>query len=85
MIQVIGRIKAIQEATGSSKVEVIEEEKDDQSVASELDELKAVERGKESERMLVGLLSLLDKILVSLDEKTSARIVEEQDLIKQIF
>ena len=79
LTQIIEKIKAIQKENSKKKKGVMEESK------KEIDELKGFEKEVEQERLLVGLINLTEKILRNVDEETSAKIVEEQDLIKQIF
>ena len=49
------------------------------------DEVKALELAAEQERLLVGLISLTGKIIAKADKAVSDRIIEEKDLIGQIF
>ena len=80
--QIIDKIRSIQEANRLAKIPLADEEK---SKRSEVDELKISETTAENERMLVGLINLTGKILQNVDAAASARIVEEKQLIKEIF
>ena len=44
-----------------------------------------IEKAAEQDRLLVGLINLTEKILRNVDEETRSKIIEEQDLVKQIF
>ena len=55
------------------------------AVRSGIDEVKVLESSAESERLLIGLINLAGKILKNVDAETSAKIVEEQELVKQLF
>ena len=50
-----------------------------------IDEVKALESTAENERLLIGLINLTGKILHNVDAETSAKIVEQQELVKQLF
>ena len=52
---------------------------------TEEDEVKALELAAEQERLLVGLISLTGKIIAKADKAVSDRIIQEKDLIGQIF
>ena len=84
--QIIAKIKATSEKKRQGKIkthdggdEPMEETKEE--VVEELDELKVQEKAAEEERMLVGLISLTEKILRNVEAEVSAKIVEEQNLI----
>ena len=49
------------------------------------DEVKASELAAEQERLLVGLITLTGKIIAKADAAVSDRIIQEKDLIGQIF
>ena len=75
--QIIDKIKAqqkIKQEAGSEQVEETEE-----------DEVKALELAAEQERLLVGLITLTGKIIAKADKSVSDRIIQDKDLIGQIF
>lgn len=47
--------------------------------------MKALELANEQERLLVGLITLTGKIIAKADKAVSDRIIQEKDLIGQIF
>ncbi len=49
------------------------------------DEIKALELAAEQERLIVGLVTLTGKIIAKADKAVSDRIIQEKDLIGQIF
>lgn len=75
--QIIDKIKAQQKL----KQDAAANENDDQ----EQDEIKALELAAEQERLLVGLITLTGKIIAKADKAVSDRIIQEKDLIGQIF
>ena len=80
LTQIIEKIKEIQEEGRTKKIKPVDEEN-----LEEVDELKVIEKAADQERLLVGLINLTEKILRNVDEETSEKIIEQQDLIKQIF
>lgn len=73
--QIIDKIKAQKKLQGAEQVEQETEE----------DEVKALELANEQERLLVGLITLTGKIIAKADKAVSDRIIQEKDLIGQIF
>lgn len=51
----------------------------------DVDEVKAMELAADQERLLVGLITLTGKIIAKADKAVSDRIIQEKDLIAQIF
>ena len=74
-------MRSISLANRSSKIQL----GDENSKLAEVDELKVAETTSENERLLVGLINLTGKILQNVDAEASAKIVEEKELIKEIF
>ena len=76
--QINGKINAIQEANRAKKIAVVDEESKEAKVkVKEVDELKILEKANEEERMLVGLISLIEKILRNVDAQVCDKIVED--------
>ena len=48
-------------------------------------DVKAMERAEEEERMLVGLIHLVVKILKNVNEEVCVQLITQQNLIQQIF
>ena len=80
--QIIDKIRSIQEASRLAKIPLADGE---EAQRSEVDELKMAESAQENEKMLIGLIKLTGKILQNVAAEASARIVEEKQLIKEIF
>lgn len=51
----------------------------------DIDEIAAIEQQKERQRLLIGLIQLTGKIVVKVDPSVSEKIIEEKDLINEIF
>jgi hypothetical protein len=49
------------------------------------EDIAAMEAEAERERLLVGLISLTEKIVAKVDATISERIVQEKDLVNEIF
>lgn len=75
--QIIDKIKAQQKLKQEASAQQVEE--------TEEDEVKALELAAEQERLLVGLITLTGKIIAKADKAVSDRIIQEKDLIGQIF
>jgi len=76
LTQIIEKIKEIQNENKAKKNKMVEEETN-----AEHGNLKD-EKASDQERLLVGLINLTEKILHNVDEATSQKIIEEQDLTK---
>ena len=81
MSQIIDKMRAISLVNRSQQMML----SDDNSTMAEVDALKAAETSSENERLLVGLINLTGKILQNVDAEASAKIVEEKELVKEIF
>ena len=75
--QIIDKIKAQQKLQKATEADAEGDE--------EADEVKAMELANEQERLLVGLITLTGKIITKADKTVSDRIIQEKDLIGQIF
>ena len=76
LTQIIEKIKEIQTENKAKKLKSVDEE-----ATAEHDENKD-EMAQDQERLLVGLINLTEKILHNVDEATSQKIIEENDLTK---
>ena len=74
--QIIDKIKAQQR---------LKQEAASNDAADDGDELQAIEVAKEQEKLLCGLITLTGKIIAKADAAVSDRIIQEKDLIGQIF
>ena len=81
MSQIIDKMRLISLANRNSQVQLPDED----SKLAEVDELKVAEKTQQNERLLVGLINLTGKILQNVDAEASAKIVEQKNLIKEIF
>lgn len=81
MSQIIDKMRAISLVSRSSKMQLT----DENSTLAEVDELKVQETAADNERVLVGLINLTGKILQNVDAEASAKIVEQKELVKEIF
>lgn len=75
--QIIDKIRADQ----SAKKEAAKDRGDD----DENDDAAAVEAAAEKEKLMVGLINLTSKIITKVDAQLSEKIVQEKDLINEIF
>ena len=89
--QIIDKIREIQEIKRGGKTQVSEEKSKSvsqsppQAIAPKIDPLKLLEIAAENEKLLIGLLNLTGVIINSIDKEARAKIIEDKDLLKEIF